>query len=101
MGEQTARNKMVKKYATMASVFALGVVLGMICLSTMESEGLNGSSVLKTIAPSKSHSKARYSAGCYGDSSLCGFAHSSRARFAQCCTPDVSGSLLLNHDRQY
>jgi flavodoxin I len=62
---------MVKKYATMASVFALGVVLGMICLSTMESEGLNGSSVLKTIAPSKGHSKARYSAGCYGDSSLC------------------------------
>merc|ERR1711937_701613 len=36
-----------------------------------ESEGLNGSSVLKTIAPSKGHSKARYSAGCYGDSSLC------------------------------
>merc|ERR1719235_2384265 len=62
---------MVKKYATMASVFALGVVLGMICLSTLESEGLNGSSVLKTIAPSKGHSKARYSAGCYGDSSLC------------------------------
>jgi flavodoxin I len=55
----------------MASVFALGVVLGMICLSAMESEGLNGSNVLKTIAPSKGHSKARYSAGCYGDSSLC------------------------------
>jgi len=55
----------------MASVFALGVVLGMICLSAMEGEGLNGSSVLKTIAPSKGHSKARYSAGCYGDSSLC------------------------------
>merc|ERR1740138_369558 len=69
--DQTARNTRVKKYATMASVFALGVVLGMICLSAMESEGLNGSSVLKTIAPSKGHSKARYSAGCYGDSSLC------------------------------
>merc|ERR1711869_153569 len=54
-----------------ASVFALGVVLGMICLSAMEGEGLNGSSVLKTIAPPKGHSKARYSAGCYGDSSLC------------------------------
>ena len=45
------------------------VSLGMIGMIAAEREGLTGSSALKTITPS--HSKARYSAGCYGDSSLC------------------------------
>merc|ERR1719395_210657 len=57
------------KRATTAVVFALGLAVGMIGMIAAEREGLTGSSALKTITPS--HSKARYSAGCYGDSSLC------------------------------
>merc|ERR1712216_776650 len=60
--DQTARNKRVTKYATMASVFALGVVLGMICLSAIEGpqQGAVLCWLLRRQLP------------------LCGFAHSSQ-----------------------
>merc|ERR1712193_11189 len=72
MGECEAQSRdqsIRSKRATTAVVFALGLAVGMIGMIAAEREGLTGSSALKTITPS--HSKARYSAGCYGDSSLC------------------------------